>query len=153
MRTIPVAAFAIFFSASFTHAEISIADLSHSELINMCVETLDKGEDAEIYAEELAQRSRFHLGAENNAKGKRCLEETYQAEFEFEGGRYHSPELAAALERRAQLLKEKQQLRLRAYTEALAEACIREFDIDRFRALTTPACGAIFKTIGLPEND
>lgn len=153
MRTIPVAALAIFFSASFSNAETSIAVLSHSELVNVCIETLDKGEDAEIYAEELAQRRRFHLGAENKVKGKRCLEETYQIEFVFEGGRYHSPDLAAALERRAQLLKEQQQERERAYTEALAEACISEFDIDSFRALTTPVCGAIFKAIGLPEND
>ncbi|MEP0148505.1 hypothetical protein [Pseudophaeobacter sp.] len=153
MRIISAAALAVFCSASFSLAETSIADLSHSELINVCIETLDKGEDAEIYAEELAQRSRFHLGAENNAKGKRCLEETYQTEFVFEGGRYHSPELAAALERRAQLIKEQQQERERAYTEALAEACIREFDIDRFRALTTPVCGAVFKAIGLPETD
>lgn len=153
MRTIPAAAMAIFYSTSFSLAETSIADLSHSELINVCVETLDKGEGAETYAEELAQRSRFHLGVENEAKGKRCLEETFQTEFVFEGGRYHLPELAAALERRAQLIKEQQQERERAYTEALAEACIREFDVDRFRALTTPECGAVFRAIGLPEND
>ncbi|THH38662.1 hypothetical protein E4Z66_03580 [Aliishimia ponticola] len=151
MRTISAAALAVFYSASFTLAETSISDLSHSELVKVCVETLDKDEDAEIYAEELAQRSRFHLGPENKAKGKRCLEETYQTEFVFEGGRYHSPELAAEFERRAQLIKEKQQERERAYTEALTEACIREFDIDRFRALTTPVCGAVFKAIGLPE--
>ncbi|MDF3383339.1 MULTISPECIES: hypothetical protein [unclassified Sulfitobacter] len=153
MKTIAVAALVMFLSASFSQAETSIADLSHSELINVCIEALDRSENAEIYAEELAQRSRFHLGAQNRAKGKRCLEETYQTEFVFEGGRFHSPDLAAALERRAQLLKEQQQERERDYTEALAQACIREFDIDRFRALTTPVCGAVFKAIGLPENN
>lgn len=152
MKTIATAALALTLLATPSLAETSIADLSHSELVAACVEAINKGEDAEVYAEELVQRSKFHLGPENRAKGKRCLEETYQTEFVFEGGRYHSPELAAALERRAQLAEEQQQERERLYTEAVAEACIQEYDIDRFRALTTPICGAVFKAIGLPKG-
>lgn len=120
--------------------------------MNLCAKALDTGVDAEIYAEELVQRDKFHLGPKNKANGKRCLEEIYETEFFFEGGRYISPMLAASLQRRAQIAEEQQQERERQYENAVIDACLNEYEIDRFRALTTPICGPVFKAVGLPKS-
>ncbi|MEP3686692.1 MAG: hypothetical protein ABJN05_06310, partial [Sulfitobacter dubius] len=85
----------------------------------------------------------------------------YGANFVFAGWRYVSPELEArakrealeqrkAKQRRADELARAVRAKETAYVAAVAEACEREYKKDRFRALTTPICGEIFKVRGLP---
>lgn len=147
-----LAAIYICFVPAFLNAETTVVELSHSELIKECVEGLGRGVDVEEFAAELLSRKRFHLGQENENNGKTCLEAAYGAEFVFEGGRFSSPDLEAVLARRAALAVAKRQVNELLYQQALNEACIAEYTLDRFRALTTPECGAFFVINGLPDG-
>ncbi|MEO9631976.1 MAG: hypothetical protein ABJG14_16225 [Sulfitobacter sp.] len=131
-------------------ADGDLSTLSHSELVNNCVQVLDEGQDASGHAAELLARDGFHLGEENRAKGKRCLEESYGTEFVFKGGRYVSPEREANAAKALEEARKAMRRREIAYIGAVAEACIEEYTTDRFRALTTPACREVFIAGGLP---
>ena len=131
-------------------AQTSPSDLTVSELVNACAAALNEGVGAEVFAIELVQRNQFNLGPENRANGKKCLETVFEAEFFFEGGRYNSPELIAADARRQLELELEQAERERLYNLAVVDACNTEYQLDRFRALTTPVCGLVFKSVGLP---
>lgn len=134
-------------------AEGDLSALSHSELVSNCVDVLDAGGDATDQAAELLSRSGFNLGEENTRKGQKCLGATYGAAFEFVGGRFVSPELQALALEDAEAKREAARQRELRYVEAVAEVCVEEYAADRFRALTTPICGEVFKAQGLPSSD
>jgi hypothetical protein len=141
-----VFSFGVFVCGAYPLASMAqelVSELRVSDLVNTCVTALDGGGDAKPYAEELLSREGFNLGPDNRAKGERCLEEVYNVDFVLEGGKFSSPELAA-------IRQAEQAERERRYDLEVVNVCFEEYHIDRFRALTTPVCGSIFKSIGLP---
>tara|TARA_R110002012_G_scaffold242977_3_gene417495 strand:- start:222 stop:704 length:483 start_codon:yes stop_codon:yes gene_type:complete len=160
MKKVSVAGLLIFMSAPL-FAKDELKNIPHAELVANCIEVIDDGGDASLFAAELLSRERFHLGTENAAKGAQCLETVYGAPFVFAGWRFVSPELEARAKKEAQELRTAEQQKSSelarevrakevAYVAAVAEACEREYTKDRFRALTTPICGEIFRVRGLP---
>lgn len=153
-------------------AQDSLESMPHAELVERCIDAVDEEKDASQFAVELYSRERFHLGEENAAKGKRCLESVYGDSFVFTGRRFVSPErdarakrvarelreanekrandLEAARRARVYELKKQQSAKESAYVAEVAKVCEEELARDRFRALTTPICGEIFKIRGLP---
>jgi hypothetical protein len=150
MRLFVCATLAVLTLTNPSFAQVSPSDLSVSDLANACIVALDEGSDAEVYAVELAQRERFNLGSENRAKGELCLETVFETDFVFEAGSYISYELIAADEQRLLELEIEAAERELLYNLAVTETGMMEYQIDRFRALTTPICGLVFKTVGLP---
>ena len=153
-------------------AQDGLESMPHAELVASCLEAIEDGRDASQLAAELFSRERFHLGEENAAKGKQCLEAVYGDTFVFTGRRFVSPERDARAKKAARELREANEKRANdletarrarayelekqrsakeaAYVAEVAEACEEELTKDRFRALTTPICGEIFKIRGLP---
>jgi hypothetical protein len=133
------AQFVFFFSLALSGpalADSSPAELKVSDLVRACFEAIEREEDAEVYAVELAQRSGFNLGSENQEKGKLCLETMFGAEFDFDGGRFFSQEIETALaDEKNRLIQEVRQRagdatrqRIVAHREAVAaeEEAVRQ---------------------------
>ncbi|WP_353329197.1 hypothetical protein [Phaeobacter sp. NW0010-22] len=132
--------------------DLNISQLRHGDLIRDCVRELDEGKDGKRHASELLSRSQFHLGQENQTKGALCLSSVYGSKFEFIGNRFVSAEMDAKRKNSAAEIARKKASRRRDYLLALIEVCNQEYGQDRFRALTTPACGEIFSQNGLPTT-
>jgi hypothetical protein len=143
-----IAALCVCVIASFAQGQTS--DLPVSDLVQACVTALDQGADAETYAVDLSQREGFNLGVDNRNRGLRCLKAVFEYDFIFAGGKYSSPqmEMEVALQEAEMALQQAERDRL--YGLAVTQACLTEYQTDRFRALTTPVCGAVFKSVGLP---
>ncbi|WP_170406405.1 hypothetical protein [Ruegeria arenilitoris] len=130
------------------------SELRHSDLIDQCLDAIERDDRVavETMAEELLGRSGFNLGPESQDRGSSCLQSAYGLDFEFGGRRFYSQELLGAqahmAERAASVLENQQE----EFAKAIVEACFLELEIDRFRALTTPACAEVFKTLGLPGS-
>lgn len=69
------------------------------------------------------------------------------SEDALSGLRFESETIPNVIDKEA----EEQQERLAAYTQVLAEECDRMYVVDRFLAVTTPACANLFILRGLPE--
>ncbi|MDO6480969.1 hypothetical protein [Shimia thalassica] len=151
MRTITITTFALILFSAPSVAEATIADLSHSELVNGCHDALESQEDdrAIELAAELLERREFRHDGDTHKRGIKCLEIVYDDPFLFLG-RGYSPigtdQVFPTLKLR------RMQERHEAFEQAVIEACILEYDVDKFRALTTPVCGVVFKAIGLPDG-
>lgn len=144
------------------NAQSDVKSLSHQELIQACLNALSANDPAERYAEELVGRSGFNLRVGNQLKGENCLKRVYGVPFEFKNNRFASPVLLEQMmleeeERRKQRAVRKMRAqalrreREENYLTAVIQICIEEYSRDRFRALTTPICGEVFKVQGLPD--
>jgi len=128
-----------------------LSERNMSSLVNGCVEAIDRGEDASAYGSEVYSREGFRLGAESSAKGVRCLETVFGGKFEYKNNRFINPVEVEAARASAEETQRLKSMKQKMYLDAVIDACISEYKTDRFRALTTPMCGDVFKELGLPD--
>ena len=136
-------------SGGAANAESAMEGKSETELIAICA---DKGlamSDREPAALELTYRRNIKLSDTDRDAAIDCMSDIFKVTFVYNGFDLYSDELdtAAFKENSA-----KHDAKISALNEAINAACVAEYHIDRFRAVTTPVCQKIFLSEGLPES-
>ncbi len=120
-----------------------LTSMATVELIDKCTLEISSGFPVSNIAFALTLREVSTLTDAQRTAALACLKSAYGDDYIHEGSTFTrldtSAQAAEIAEKKARQAADAAK-REEAYRSALAEACIAELAIDRFRALTTPAC-------------
>lgn len=148
--------------ASPTLAQSDLSAATPNELAKGCTEALENGQSAKPFVEELLNRADVPLGSTWGFEAVLCINKVTGEKYFYENRQFVTDSILKELEQKErdaaqrakslQIEREAQaEQRELAYIGAVVQACLKEYKDDRFRALTTPLCGEVFKAQGLPE--
>lgn len=106
MKQLLTAALAATIFATQSFSETPVSELPVSNLVRVCYDLANVGENVGALAAELITREKISLGPSYEKKGILCLETAFQREFKFAKGRYVDVEL----ERQNAITRERENL-------------------------------------------
>lgn len=166
---IPTLALIAALVASPALAQTELSAAIPNDLAKGCKEALENGQNARPFVNELLRRVEVPLGSTWGLEALLCINEVTGRKHRYVDRQFIDDDIikereqvakdreqqqrdAAQRARALQIERESQaEKREQAYIFAVVQACQQEYDKDRFRALTTPICGEVFKARGLPD--
>jgi hypothetical protein len=165
--------FGVCFSMPFSaHADPS--KMLPYDLLISCKEALAAGNDAKPIVDEILRRDKMPLAATNVYEVLTCMQGVTGRTYRYDNQKFRDAsreieeeeasrlaetkrrsdekQRAAAARVEKEVKEAAKRAREQEYLSAVVDTCNEEYFDDRFRALTTPICGEVFKSLGLPAN-
>jgi hypothetical protein len=144
-------------------AQSDLSTLTPNDLVTECKDALASGKETKAIVDEMLRRDEIPLGPTITYDALNCLKASTGKAYYYEDRQFKdaAPKIAREkLEKEARdglaakeaLEKSLAAERTQAYLTAVVNTCEEEYHQDRFRALTTPICGEVFKARGLPTR-